>query len=162
MRLNDIADNAGSTKKRMRVARGVGSGKGKTAGRGVKGQKSRRGVSINGFEGGQMPIHMRMPKRGFNNPNAERFAWINIGRIEKAVKEGVLDAKADITEDALVASGLVRRKWAGVRLLAKGELKTKVKLVVAGASAAAVEAVEKAGGSVTVTRPVTKKAEAEA
>ena len=162
MRLNEIADKAGSTKKRMRVARGVGSGKGKTAGRGVKGQKSRRGVSINGFEGGQMPIHMRMPKRGFNNPNAERFAWINIGRIEKAVKDGALDAKADITEDALVAAGLVRRKWAGVRLLAKGELKTKVKLVVAGASAAAVEAVEKAGGSVTVTRPVTKKAEAEA
>lgn len=162
MRLNEIADKAGSTKKRMRVARGVGSGKGKTAGRGVKGQKSRRGVSINGFEGGQMPIHMRMPKRGFNNPNAERFAWINIGRIEKAVKDGALDAKADITEDALVAAGLVRHKRAGVRLLAKGELKTKVKLVVAGASAAAVKAVEKAGGSVTVTRPVTKKAEAEA
>ena len=162
MRLNEIADNAGSTKKRMRVARGVGSGKGKTAGRGVKGQKSRRGVSIHGFEGGQMPIHMRMPKRGFNNPNAQRFAWINLGRIEKALKDGALKASQDITEDALIAAGLIRRKRDGVRLLAKGEIKTKVKLVVAGASAAAVAAVEKAGGSVTVTKPATKKAEAEA
>jgi large subunit ribosomal protein L15 len=162
MRLNEIADKAGATKKRMRVARGVGSGKGKTAGRGVKGQKSRRGVSINGFEGGQMPIHMRMPKRGFNNPNAQRFAWINLGRIEKALKDGALSAKADITEDALVKSGLVRRKRDGVRLLAKGEIKTKVTLIVAGASAAAVAAVEKAGGSVTVTKPAAKKAEAEA
>ncbi len=160
MKLNEIADNAGATKKRMRVARGVGSGKGKTAGRGVKGQKSRGGVSINGFEGGQMPIHMRMPKRGFHNHNAQRFAWINLGRIEKAVKEGVLKAGQEITEDALVASGLVRRKRDGVRLLAKGELKSKVKLVVAGASAAAITAVEKAGGSVTVTKPAAKKAEA--
>jgi large subunit ribosomal protein L15 len=160
MRLNEIADNAGATKKRMRVARGVGSGKGKTAGRGVKGQKSRRGVSIHGFEGGQMPIHMRMPKRGFNNPNAQRFAWINLGRIEKAIKDGALKASDEINEDALVASGLVRRKRDGVRLLAKGELKSKVKLVVTGASAAAIEAVEKVGGSVTVTKPATKKAEA--
>ena len=119
MRLNEIADNAGSTKKRMRVARGVGSGKGKTAGRGVKGQKSRRGVSIHGFEGGQMPIHMRMPKRGFNNPNAQRFAWINLGRIEKALKDGALKASQDITEDALIAAGLIRRKRDGAESAAR-------------------------------------------
>jgi large subunit ribosomal protein L15 len=162
MRLNEIADKAGATKKRMRVARGVGSGKGKTAGRGVKGQKSRRGVSINGFEGGQMPIHMRMPKRGFHNPNGQRFAWINIGRIEAAVQAGTLDAKKDIDEAVLIAAGLVRRKRDGIRLLAKGEIKTKIKLTVTGASQAAVAAVEKAGGSVTVTKPATKKTEAEA
>ncbi|MGE3304075.1 MAG: 50S ribosomal protein L15 [Hyphomonadaceae bacterium] len=160
MRLNELADNEGARKKRMRIARGVGSGKGKTGGRGVKGQKSRRGVSIHGFEGGQMPLHMRIPKRGFNNPNAQRFAWINLGRIEKALAEGGLDKNAEINADALVAAGLVRRVRDGVRLLAKGELKTKVNLVVAGASAAAVAAVEKAGGSVTVT--ATKKAEATA
>jgi large subunit ribosomal protein L15 len=159
MKLNEIADNEGSTKKRMRVARGVGSGKGKTAGRGVKGQKSRGGVSINGFEGGQMPIHMRMPKRGFNNPNAQRFAWINLGRIEAAVKAGTLDAKNPITEDTLISSGLVRRKRDGIRLLANGEFKTKITLTVAGASKAAVEAVEKAGGSVTLTKPPTQKAD---
>lgn len=159
MRLNEIADKAGATKKRMRVARGVGSGKGKTAGRGVKGQKSRGGVSINGFEGGQMPIHMRMPKRGFHNPNGLRFAWINLANIEAAVKDGKLDAKKPINEDSLVKAGLVRRKRDGVRLLAKGELKSKITLTVAGASKAAVEAVEKAGGSVTLTRPPTQKAD---
>ncbi len=153
MRLNEIADRPGATKKRMRVARGVGSGKGKTAGRGVKGQKSRGGVSINGFEGGQMPIHMRIPKRGFNNPNAERFAWVNVGRIEAAVQAGRLDPSAAIDEDALVAAGLVRRKRDGVRLLAKGVLSTKVTLSITGATAAAIAAVEKAGGTVTVSRP---------
>jgi large subunit ribosomal protein L15 len=158
MRLNELADNQGSTKKRMRVGRGVGSGKGKTAGRGVKGQKARDGVSINGFEGGQTPIHRRLPKRGFNNPNAQRFAWINIGRIEAALVAGALDGKAEIDEDGLIAAGLIRRKRDGVRLLAKGEITRQVNLKVSGASEAAIAAVQKAGGSVTVT--VTKKAEA--
>jgi large subunit ribosomal protein L15 len=152
MRLNDLAPRPGSAKKLMRVGRGVGSGKGKTGGRGVKGQKSRRGVSINGFEGGQMPIHMRMPKRGFNNPNALTFAWTNLSRLQKAIDDKKLDAKAEITEDALVAAGLIRRKKDGVRLLAKGELKAKVSITVAGASKAAVAAVEKAGGKITLTQ----------
>jgi large subunit ribosomal protein L15 len=159
MRLNELADNAGATKKRMRVARGVGSGKGKTAGRGVKGQKSRRGVSINGFEGGQTPIHRRIPKRGFNNPNAQRFAWINLDRIEKALADGAIDGKTEIDEDGLIAAGLVRRKRDGIRLLAKGKITRQVKLKVSGASQAAIEAVKKAGGAVTVTT-ATKKAEA--
>lgn len=154
MDLNNLADNPGAAKKRMRVARGVGSGKGKTAGRGVKGQKSRRGVSINGFEGGQMPIHMRMPKRGFNKPNAKTYAWVNLGLIEKAVSAGKFAAGAKIDEAALVASGVVRRTKDGIRLLAKGELKTALHFTLAGASAAAVAAVEKAGGSVTLTKPV--------
>jgi large subunit ribosomal protein L15 len=153
MRLNELKPSPGSHKKLMRVGRGVGSGKGKTGGRGVKGQKSRRGVSINGFEGGQMPIHMRMPKRGFSNPNALKFAWTNLGRLQKAIDEKKLDANAEITEETLVAAGLVRRKKDGVRLLANGALKTKVSITVAGASKAAVAAVEKAGGAVTLTRP---------
>jgi large subunit ribosomal protein L15 len=157
-RLNELADNPGSTKKRMRVARGVGSGKGKTAGRGVKGQKSRRGVSINGFEGGQMPIHMRLPKRGFNKLNRASYAWVNLGRLQKAIDEKKLNAAAEIDEAALVAAGLVRRVKDGVRLLAQGEITSKVKITVTGASAAAIAAVEKAGGSVTVTQ----RAEAEA
>ena len=152
-RLNELADNPGATKKRMRVARGVGSGKGKTAGRGVKGQKSRRGVSINGFEGGQMPLHMRIPKRGFNKLNQKQHAWVNLGRLQKAIDAKALNPANEITEDTLVAAGLVRRKKHGVRLLAQGALTTKVKLVVTGASAAAVAAVEKAGGSVTVLTP---------
>ncbi|MFZ4120519.1 MAG: 50S ribosomal protein L15 [Caulobacterales bacterium] len=154
MRLNQLADNPGATKKRMRVARGVGSGKGKTAGRGVKGQKSRGGVSINGFEGGQMPIHMRMPKRGFNKLNRARFAWVNLGRLQTAIDAGRLTPQGEVTEDTLIAAGLVRRKKDGVRLLAQGELKTKVSLVVTGASAAAIAAVEKAGGSVRLLQPV--------
>ena len=153
MKLNQLADNPGSTKELMRVGRGVGSGKGKTGGRGVKGQKSRRGVSINGFEGGQMPLHMRMPKRGFNPPAQKRMTWINVGDLQKAIDNKSLDAKSDITEDALVASGLLRRKKDGVRLLARGELKAKVNITVTGASAAAVAAVEKAGGKVTVLNP---------
>lgn len=153
-RLNEIADNPGSAKKLMRVGRGVGSGKGKTGGRGVKGQKSRRGVSINGFEGGQMPVHMRAPKRGFNKRNRARYAEVNLGRLQKAIDAGRLDAKKDVDEAALVAAGLVRRVRDGVRLLAQGTLKAKLKLTVTGASAAAVAAVEKAGGSVTVTKPV--------
>jgi large subunit ribosomal protein L15 len=152
-RLNEIADNPGSAKKLMRVGRGVGSGKGKTGGRGVKGQKSRRGVSINGFEGGQMPVHMRAPKRGFNKLNRARYAEVNLGRLQKAIDAGKLDAGA-VDEAALVAAGLVRRVRDGVRLLAQGAITSKVKVTVTGASAAAVEAVEKAGGSVTLTRPV--------
>jgi large subunit ribosomal protein L15 len=151
MKLNELADNPGSSKKLMRVGRGVGSGKGKTGGRGVKGQKSRRGVSINGFEGGQMPIHMRMPKRGFNNPNAKTFAWINIGRIQKAIDAGLLKAGATIDADALIKAGLVRRAKDGVRLLAQGALTSKVSITVVGASKAAIAAVEKAGGAVTLT-----------
>jgi large subunit ribosomal protein L15 len=153
MKLNELADNPGSAKKLMRVGRGVGSGKGKTGGRGVKGQKSRRGVSINGFEGGQMPLHMRMPKRGFNPLAPKKLAWVNLDGLQNAIDNKKLDAKAEITEDALVAAGLVRRKKDGVRLLARGELKTKVNITVTGASAAAVAAVEKAGGAVTLLNP---------
>jgi large subunit ribosomal protein L15 len=153
MKLNELADNPGSTKKLMRVGRGVGSGKGKTGGRGVKGQKSRRGVAINGFEGGQMPVHMRMPKRGFNPLNGKRTTWINLSTLQNAIDNKKLDAKADITEDTLVSAGLIRRKKDGVRLLARGELKAKVSITVSGASAAAVAAVEKAGGKVTLLNP---------
>jgi large subunit ribosomal protein L15 len=159
-RLNEIADNPGSAKKLMRVGRGVGSGKGKTGGRGVKGQKSRRGVSINGFEGGQMPVHMRAPKRGFNKLNRARYAEVNLNRLQKAIDAGRIDAAKDVDEAALVAAGLVRRVRDGVRLLAQGAIKSKVKLIVTGASAAAVAAVEKAGGSVTVTKPVAADAAA--
>ena len=129
-----------------------GSGTGKTGGRGIKGQKSRSGVAINGYEGGQMPLYQRLPKRGFNKPNRKAFAVINLGLIQKFVDAGKLDASAAITEDALVASGLVRRKLDGVRVLAKGEITAKVNLEVTGASKSAVEAVEKAGGSLTVTK----------
>jgi len=153
-RLNEISDNPGAAKGRMRVGRGVGSGKGKTCGRGVKGQKSRGGVSINGFEGGQMPVHMRAPKRGFNSLNRARYAEVNLGRLQKAIDAGKIDAQKDVDEAALVAAGLVRRVRDGVRLLAQGDLKTKVKVVVTGATASAIAAVEKAGGSVTVTKPV--------
>ena len=151
MKLNELSDNAGATKSRMRVGRGVGSGKGKTGGRGVKGQKSRSGVAIKGFEGGQMPIHMRMPKRGFNKYNAKDWSWLNIGRLDKAIAEGKLDASQPIDEVALVNSGVLASAKDGVRLLAKGEIKTKVELVVSGASKAAVAAVEAAGGKVTLT-----------
>ncbi|WP_298937839.1 50S ribosomal protein L15 [uncultured Ruegeria sp.] len=152
MKLNELRDNAGATKKRTRVGRGPGSGKGKMGGRGIKGQKSRSGVAINGYEGGQMPLYQRLPKRGFNKPNRKEFAVINLGLIQKFVEAGKLDAKAAITEDALVASGLVRRKLDGIRVLAKGEISSKVNLEVTGASKAAVDAVEKAGGSLTVTK----------
>lgn len=158
MKLNQIADKEGARKKRMRVGLGVGSGKGKTAGRGVKGQKSRRGVAVNGFEGGQMPIYMRLPKRGFTPHGAKSFAEVNLGKIEEFVQAGKLDAKKPIDVDALKASGLLRRAKDGVRLLAKGEIKSKVELVVYGASKAAIDAVEKAGGKVTVTKPVAVEA----
>ena len=159
-RLNEISDNPGATKGRMRVGRGVGSGKGKTCGRGVKGQKSRRGVSINGFEGGQMPIHMRAPKRGFNKLNRARYVEVNLGRLQTAIDAGKIDVKKDVDEAALVAAGLVRRVRDGVRLLAQGDITTKVKLVVTGATASAIAAVEKAGGSVTVTKPAAAEATA--
>lgn len=152
MKLNELRDNPGATKQRTRVGRGPGSGKGKMGGRGIKGQKSRSGVAINGYEGGQMPLYQRLPKRGFNKPNRKAFAVINLGLIQKFVDAGKLDAKAAITEDALIASGLVRRKLDGIRVLAKGEISAKVTLEVTGASKAAVEAVEKAGGSLTVTK----------
>ncbi|WP_066797074.1 50S ribosomal protein L15 [Sphingomonas soli] len=150
MKLNDLRDNEGSRKSRMRVGRGIGSGKGKTGGRGVKGQKSREGVSINGFEGGQMPLHMRIPKRGFNNIFAKDYAEVNLGAIQKAVDAGKLDAKATIDQAALNAAGLTRGGKDGVRLLAKGEFSAKLNFTVAGASKTAKEAVEKAGGSVTI------------
>ena len=150
MKLHELSDNAGAAKKQKRVARGPGSGKGKTAGRGIKGQKSRSGVAIGGYEGGQMPLYRRLPKRGFNKPNAKHYAVVNLGLIQKFITEGKLNAANDITEDALVASGLVRRALDGVRVLAKGEITTAVTLKVTGASAAAVEAVAKAGGSLTV------------
>ena len=151
MKLHELSDNEGATKKRMRVGRGPGSGKGKTAGRGIKGQKSRSGVAIKAYEGGQMPLYQRLPKRGFNTPNRKAFAVVNLGIIQKFIDAKKLDAKKDITEDVLVETGIVRRKLDGVRVLAKGEFSAKVKLAVTGASKSAIEAVEKAGGSLTVT-----------
>jgi len=150
MKLHELRDNPGATKKRMRVGRGPGSGKGKMGGRGIKGQKSRSGVAINGYEGGQMPLYQRLPKRGFNKPNRKAYAVVNLGLIQKFVDEKKLDASAVITEEALVASGLVRRIKDGIRVLAKGEVSAKLNIEVTGASKAAVEAVEKAGGSLTV------------
>lgn len=153
MKLHELHDNPGAARKKKRVARGPGSGKGKTAGRGIKGQKSRSGVALNAYEGGQMPLYMRLPKRGFNQPNRKRFAVINLGLLQKFVDAGKLDGSAGIDEAALVASGLVRRRLDGVRLLGKGELTAKVVLTVTGASKSAVDAVEKAGGSVTLLAP---------
>jgi len=161
MRLNELRDKDGSTKPRTRVGRGIGSGKGKTGGRGVKGQKSRSGVAIKGFEGGQMPLHQRLPKRGFTKPNRKQFAEVSLGRLQAAVDAGKLDAKNPVDAEALVASGVVRRVKDGVRLVGGGELKAKLKLTVAGGSKPAIAAVEKAGGSVTVTAPAKEKADAE-
>ena len=152
MKLHELHDNPGATKKAKRVARGPGSGKGKMAGRGIKGQKSRSGVAINAYEGGQMPLYQRLPKRGFNKPNRKKFAVVNLGLIAKFVEAGKIDASAEITEDALVASGLVRRKLDGVRVLAKGEVTTKLNIAITGASRAAIDAVEKAGGKLTVAQ----------
>ncbi len=152
MKLHELRDNPGATKKRKRVGRGPGSGTGKTAGRGIKGQKSRSGVAINGYEGGHMPLYQRLPKRGFNKPNRKKFAVINLGLIQKFIDDKKLDAK-NITEDSLVESGLVRRKLDGVRVLGKGEITAKATITVTGASKGAVEAVEKAGGSLTVSAP---------
>ncbi len=150
MKLHELRDNEGATKRKKRIGRGPGSGTGKMGGRGIKGQKSRSGVAINGYEGGQMPLYQRLPKRGFNKPNRKSFAVVNLGLIQKFVDAGKLDAGKAITEDVLIESGLVRRKLDGIRVLAKGEITTKVTLDVTGASKSAVEAVEKAGGSLTV------------
>ncbi|MEM9939890.1 MAG: 50S ribosomal protein L15 [Pseudomonadota bacterium] len=160
MKLTDIRDNDGARKGRIRKGRGIGSGKGKTAARGQKGQKSRSGVAIKGFEGGQMPLHMRLPKRGFNNPFGKDFAEVNIGMVQKYMDEGKLDAKADVTEESLRACGLIRGGKDGVRLLGKGEIKAKVKFTVAGATKGAIAAVEKAGGSVEVTAPINAEVKA--
>jgi len=156
MKLNELHDNPGATRPKKRKARGPGSGKGKTAGRGIKGQKSRSGVAINAYEGGQMPLYQRLPKRGFNKPNRKSFAVVNLGAIEQFIAAGKLDAANAITEDALVASGLVRRKRDGIRVLAKGEIAASVTLQVSGASKSAVEAVEKAGGRVEIIAPAPK------
>lgn len=153
MKLNELRDNEGATKTSKRVGRGPGSGKGKTGGRGIKGQTSRSGVAIKGFEGGQMPIHRRLPKRGFNNIFAKRFAVINLATLQAALDAGKLSAGETVTEDRLVETGVVRRKRDGVRLLGRGELNAPLKLEIAGASKAAAEAVEKAGGSITSTLP---------
>src|SRR5436305_8925860 len=153
MKLNEISDNAGSSKERMRVGRGIGSGKGKTGGRGVKGQKARAGVAVKGFEGGQMPLHRRLPKRGFVNIFRKKLNEINLGRVQAAVDAGKLDANATVDAAALVTAGVLRRAKDGVRLLGEGELKAKLVFEVAGASKSAREAVEKAGGSVKVLTP---------
>jgi large subunit ribosomal protein L15 len=150
MKLNQIRDNKGAHKRRMRIGRGIGSGKGKTGGRGGKGQTARTGVAINGFEGGQMPLHRRMPKRGFNKPNRSEYVVINLSTLETGIKDGVIDAKQMVTAATLVEAGILRRSRDGVRLLGKGTLTQKVQLEIAGASAAAIAAVEKAGGSVKI------------
>jgi large subunit ribosomal protein L15 len=153
MKLNELSDNPGAKKERMRIGRGIGSGKGKTGGRGVKGQKARSGVKgIRQFEGGQMPLYMRMPKRGFNKPNQARYAEVNIGKIQAAIDAGALDAGKKIDAAALIGAGVLRRALDGVRLLGVGALKSKVAIEVAYASAGARAAVEKAGGSVAMTQ----------
>lgn len=154
MRLNEIADNPGARKRRARVGRGIGSGMGKTSTHGQKGQKARSGVAINGFEGGQMPIHRRMPRRGFNPLNKVQHQLVNIGRLQKAIDAGKLDTSGEIGRAALVAAGLIRRNGATVRLLANGELSAPVRISVDSASREAIAAVEKAGGTVTVPAPV--------
>lgn len=159
MKLNELSDNAGAAKKQKRVARGPGSGKGKTAGRGIKGQKSRSGVAIGGYEGGQMPLYRRLPKRGFNKPNRLEFAVVNLGLIEKFIAAGKLDASVEITEDVLVAAGLTNNKRDGIRILAKGAITSKLTLNVAGASAPAIAAIEAAGGTITVRTPAAAAAE---
>ena len=153
MKLSDLRDNAGARKPRRRVGRGIGSGKGKTAGRGGKGQTARSGVAIKGFEGGQMPLHRRLPKRGFTNIFRKRFNELNLDRVQQAIDAGKLDAAALIDVEALVAAGVLRRAKDGVRLLGGGELKAKVNITVAGASKSAIAAVESAGGSITVLLP---------
>ena len=167
MKLHELSDNPGARHNSKRVGRGIGTGKGKTAGRGHKGQKSRAGATIKGFEGGQMPLYRRVPKRGFTNIFRKRYAEVNVDRLQQAIDDKKIDAKTTIDGEALVASGVVRRLHDGVRLLAKGELSAKVTIEVAGASKAAVELVEKAGGKVVVVeakvadKKTSKKSEAE-
>jgi large subunit ribosomal protein L15 len=156
MKLSDIADNSGSRKKRMRVGRGIGSGKGKTSGRGGKGQTARSGVRIKGFEGGQMPLHRRLPKRGFNNIFRLEFAEINLDRLQEAIDAKLIDAKDTVTAETLVKAGVLRRARDGVRLLGRGELKAKLNIEVHGASKPAIAAVEKAGGTVKILAPAPK------
>ena len=151
MRLNELNDKFGARSRRKRIGRGEGSGKGKTSGQGQKGQKSRTGVSLTGFEGGQMPLYRRLPKRGFKNLFAKVYAPVNLGSVQKAIESGRLDAKKPVNDETLRAAGLIGGKIDGVRLLASGEIKTKLTVVVAGASKAALAAVEKAGGTVSVT-----------
>ena len=160
MKLSDLADNAGSRKKRMRVGRGIGSGKGKTSGRGGKGQTARSGVRIKGFEGGQMPLHRRLPKRGFNNVFRVEYSEVNLDRLQQAIDAKTLDAGSVINAESLVKSGVLRRSKAGVRLLGRGEIKAKVNVEVYGASKSAIEAVEKAGGSVKILAPAKEEGEA--
>jgi len=160
MKLSDIADNAGSRKKRMRVGRGIGSGKGKTSGRGGKGQTARSGVRIKGFEGGQMPMHRRLPKRGFNNVFRVEYAEINLDRLQDAINAKTLDAGSVINAESLVKAGVLRRSKAGVRLLGRGEIKARVNIEVHGASKSAIAAVEKAGGSVKILAPAKEEGEA--
>lgn len=148
MKLNDLRDNEGSTHAKKRLGRGIGSGSGKTGGRGVKGQKARSGVAINGFEGGQMPLYRRLPKRGFNNIFAKDFVSVSLGRIEKAIEAKKFDAKETVNAETLLKAGIIRRAKDGVRILSDGDLKTKLAFDVAGASKAAIEKIEKAGGSV--------------
>jgi large subunit ribosomal protein L15 len=162
MKLNQIADRPGATKDRMRVGRGIGSGKGKTGGRGGKGQTARSGVRIKGFEGGQMPLHRRLPKRGFNKPFPLKLHEVNLDRVQKAIDAGKLDAGATVDAAALIKAGLLRRAHDGVRLLGNGELKAKVAFSVWGASKSAVTAVEKAGGSVTILAPAKEPSESAA
>ncbi|WP_295845346.1 50S ribosomal protein L15 [Tardiphaga sp.] len=162
MKLSDIADNAGSRKKRMRVGRGIGSGKGKTSGRGGKGQTARSGVRIKGFEGGQMPLHRRLPKRGFNNIFRLDFTEINLDRLQEAVTAKLVDASAVVTAESLVKTGVIRRVKDGLRLLGRGEITAKLNIEVHGASKTAIEAIEKAGGTVKILNPKPKKAEGEA
>ncbi len=156
IKLNDLRDNPGAKKKRMVVGRGIGSGKGKTAGRGVKGQKARSGVAIKGFEGGQMPMIRRIPKRGFNNIFAKDYSAINLDRLQKAIDDGRIDIKKPITSASLIEIGLAKKAKDGVRILGKGEIRSKVELDVAGASATAIAAIEKAGGKITVKVKETK------
>ena len=158
MKLNEIADNSGSRKKRMRVGRGLGSGKGKQAGRGGKGQTARSGVRIKGFEGGQMPLHRRLPKRGFNNIFRLELTEVNLDRLQEAIDAKKLDAKATVNAEALVKSGLLRRSKDGVRLLGRGEIKAKINVEVHGATKSAIEAVEKAGGTVKILAPAKDEA----
>jgi large subunit ribosomal protein L15 len=162
MKLSELADKPGARKRGRRLGRGIGSGKGKTSGRGVKGQKARSGVRVKGFEGGQMPLHRRLPKRGFRNIFRKRLNEINLGRVQAAIEAGSLDAAATVDVAALVKAGVLRRAKDGVRLLGDGELKAKVAFAVSGASKSAVEAVEKAGGSVQILNPPAEEAEGQA
>ena len=157
MRLNELRDNQGARKARVRVGRGTSSGKGKTGGRGVKGQKSRSGVSIKGFEGGQMPLHMRLPKRGFNVPNPKKLNAVNLGRLQEALDAGKLNASDAVNTASLKSAGVIRRELDGVRIIGNGELKTKLDFEVFGVSASAREAIEKLGGKITVLAPAPNK-----